>query len=293
MLLSAFIGALNGAVAKILSVSMDPIEIVFYRNLLGVMIILYSLKKIPVSIDTSKLHLLFLRGVFGSLAMLQFFYTNGKINYARISQELENNNLLKLSLGSTQNIDVTFNVNGNMKKSIKNLNDILKVLGHQYFITKDATVVDDTFKWTIKMKTASAISPLRLSQELQGINCNILDIKREGDYKWSYSIDMSNASVYKAENLVDNNRLSLKKPLKPYIVRVQNISRISIDSNAGNTWYPSVIFYDNDFNIIEIHEDESLQKSLRISVPKNTKYIKIDDLYTLANLKRGINITKD
>ena len=95
------------------------------------------------------------------------------------------------------------------------------------------------------------------------------------------------------ENLVDNNRLSLKKPLKPYIVRVQNISRISIDSNAGNTWYPSVIFYDNDFNIIEIHEDESLQKSLRISVPKNTKYIKIDDLYTLANLKRGINITKD
>ena len=143
------------------------------------------------------------------------------------------------------------------------------------------------------MKTASAISPLRLSQELQGINCNILDIKREGDYKWSYSIDMSNASVYKAENLVDNNRLSLKKPLKPYIVRVQNISRISIDSNAGNTWYPSVIFYDNDFNIIEIHEDESLQKSLRISVPKNTKYIKIDDLYTLANLKRGINITKD
>ena len=221
------------------------------------------------------------------------FYTNGKINYARISQELENNNLLKLSLGSTQNIDVTFNVNGNMKKSIKNLNDILKVLGHQYFITKDATVVDDTFKWTIKMKTASAISPLRLSQELQGVNCNILDIKREGDYKWSYSIDMSNASVYKAENLVDNNRLSLKKPLKPYIVRVQNISRISIDSNAGNTWYPSVIFYDNDFNIIEIHEDESLQKSLRISVPKNTKYIKIDDLYTLANLKRGINITKD
>ena len=79
MLLSAFIGALNGAVAKILSVSMDPIEIVFYRNLLGVMIILYSLKKIPVSIDTSKLHLLFLRGVFGSLAMLLFFYTIAKI----------------------------------------------------------------------------------------------------------------------------------------------------------------------------------------------------------------------
>lgn len=75
MLLSALIGALNGAVAKLLSQSMDPLEIVFYRNLLGVLIILYSLKKVNVSIDTSKLHLLFLRGVFGALAMVLFFYT--------------------------------------------------------------------------------------------------------------------------------------------------------------------------------------------------------------------------
>ena len=75
MLLSALIAALSGAVAKVLSETMDPIEIVFYRNLLGVMIILYSFKKVSVSIDSSKLHLLFLRGLFGTLAMLLFFYT--------------------------------------------------------------------------------------------------------------------------------------------------------------------------------------------------------------------------
>ncbi|WP_041654722.1 DMT family transporter [Arcobacter sp. L] len=75
MLLSALIGALNGAVAKYLSQSMDAIEIVFYRNLIGVLIVLYSFKKFSVSIDTSKLHLLFLRGVFGALAMVLFFYT--------------------------------------------------------------------------------------------------------------------------------------------------------------------------------------------------------------------------
>ena len=82
MLLSAFFGALNGAVAKVLSESMDPIEIVFYRNLLGVLIILYSLKKIPVSINISKLHLLFLRGLFGTIAMLFFFYTIATIPLA-------------------------------------------------------------------------------------------------------------------------------------------------------------------------------------------------------------------
>jgi drug/metabolite transporter (DMT)-like permease len=75
MLLSALISALNGAVAKILSESMDPIEVVFYRNLIGVIIILFSLKKFSVSVDMTKLHLLLLRGLFGTLAMLLFFYT--------------------------------------------------------------------------------------------------------------------------------------------------------------------------------------------------------------------------
>ena len=221
------------------------------------------------------------------------FYSNGKLNYTRISQELENNSLLKLNLDSTQNIDVTFNINGNTKKSIKNLTDILKALGHQYFITKEEIVVDNTFKWTIKMKTAAAINPLRLSKELQAINCNILDIKREGNYKWNYSIDMSSSTIYKAEDLIGNNRLTLKKPLKPYMIKVQNSSKINIDSNTGNSWYPSVVFYDDDFKVIEILEKDSLHKSLRLNVPNNTKYIKIDDLYSLANLKQGINITKE
>lgn len=82
MLLSAMIAALSGAVAKVLSDTMDPIEIVFYRNLLGVMIILYSFKKVSASFDKSKLHLLFLRGLFGTIAMLMFFYTIATIPLA-------------------------------------------------------------------------------------------------------------------------------------------------------------------------------------------------------------------
>ena len=79
MLASTFIGAINGAITKFLSQSMDPFEIVFYRNFIGILIILYSFKKISTSINTSKLHLLFLRGLLGSLAMLLFFYTIAKI----------------------------------------------------------------------------------------------------------------------------------------------------------------------------------------------------------------------
>lgn len=221
------------------------------------------------------------------------FYTNNQIDYTKIIQELSNNGVLKLNLPSTQNISITFNVNKYPKKSSKNLGDILRALGQHNFIVQEEIVVNNNLKWTIQVKTAAAISPLRLSQELQSINCRIVDIKREGDYNWNYSIDTSDSSVYRAEDLINNKDLSLKKPLKPYMIKVSNAKVITIKSSSGNIWYPNVVFYDEALNIIGIYEENSLHKSLRLEVPNNTKYIKIDDLYTLANMKQGINITKE
>ncbi len=221
------------------------------------------------------------------------FYTNNQIDYTKIIQELSNNGVLKLNLPSTQNISITFNVNKYPKKSSKNLGDILRALGQHNFIVQEEIVVNNNLKWTIQVKTAAAISPLRLSQELQSINCRIVDIKREGDYNWNYSIDTSDSSVYRAEDLINNKELSLKKPLKPYMIKVSNAKVITIKSLSGNIWYPNVVFYDEALNIIGIYEENSLHKSLRLEVPNNTKYIKIDDLYTLANMKQGINITKE
>ncbi len=221
------------------------------------------------------------------------FYTNNQIDYTKIIQELSNNGVLKLNLPSTQNISITFNVNKYPKKSSKNLGDILRALGQHNFIVQEEIVVNNNLKWTIQVKTAAAISPLRLSQELQSINCRIVDIKREGDYNWNYSIDTSDSSVYRAEDLINNKDLSLKKPLKPYMIKVSNAKVITIKSSSGNIWYPNVVFYDEALNIIGIYEENSLHKSFRLEVPNNTKYIKIDDLYTLANMKQGINITKE
>jgi len=75
MLLSALISALNGAVAKILSEDFTALEIVFYRNLLGMTMVLYTLKHTAPILKGGKFHLLFLRGVFGASAMVVFFYT--------------------------------------------------------------------------------------------------------------------------------------------------------------------------------------------------------------------------
>ena len=75
MLLGALISALNGAVSKILADDMSAMEIVFFRNLIGVALILYALKVTPPTLKGGKWYLLITRGLFGFSAMILFFYT--------------------------------------------------------------------------------------------------------------------------------------------------------------------------------------------------------------------------
>ncbi|NOR58312.1 MAG: EamA family transporter [Sulfurimonas sp.] len=75
MLLSALVAAINGALAKVLTDDLSAMELVFFRNFLGVFIILYTLKHTPPTLSGGKIHLLFMRGLFGFSAMILFFYT--------------------------------------------------------------------------------------------------------------------------------------------------------------------------------------------------------------------------
>jgi len=75
MLIGALISALNGAIAKLLSEDISAMEIVFFRNLIGVAIIIYALKHTPPQLNGGKFHMLLTRGFFGFIAMILFFYT--------------------------------------------------------------------------------------------------------------------------------------------------------------------------------------------------------------------------
>ncbi|WP_226962153.1 DMT family transporter [Sulfurimonas marina] len=75
MLLSALISALNGALTKILADDMSALEIVFFRNMIGIFLILYALRHTPPKLSGGSFHLLLTRGLFGFLAMILFFYT--------------------------------------------------------------------------------------------------------------------------------------------------------------------------------------------------------------------------
>lgn len=71
MLLASFIFAIMGAFAKLASEHMSSLEVVFFRNVFGVVFIGYALYKTPMTSKGGKPFLLFFRGLMGFLALLE------------------------------------------------------------------------------------------------------------------------------------------------------------------------------------------------------------------------------
>ena len=82
MFFASFCFAIMGAMAKELSLYMDSLEVVFFRNIIGVLLIGITLFKIPVSQVGGKPFLLFFRGLMGFMALIAFFYNIAHISLA-------------------------------------------------------------------------------------------------------------------------------------------------------------------------------------------------------------------
>lgn len=82
MLFASFCFAIMGAMAKELSLYMDSLEVVFFRNLIGVILVLVSFLKVPIKQKGGKPFLLLFRGFMGFVALVAFFYNIAHISLA-------------------------------------------------------------------------------------------------------------------------------------------------------------------------------------------------------------------
>ncbi len=74
MLLSSLLFGVMGAFAKLCSEHMSSLEVVFFRNLFGVVLVGVTLLKHPLVQQGGRPLLLFFRGFMGFMALLAFFY---------------------------------------------------------------------------------------------------------------------------------------------------------------------------------------------------------------------------
>ena len=74
MLLASLSFAFMGGFAKVVSQSLPPVEVTFFRNIFGVVLVGLSILKVPLKQTGGKFLLLLFRGSMGFAALLAYFY---------------------------------------------------------------------------------------------------------------------------------------------------------------------------------------------------------------------------
>ena len=82
MLIASFLFAFTGGFAKELSKYMSSVEVVFFRNIAGVLIITYAIYRTPIQQKGGRIFLLIGRGLVGFAALLMYFYNIANIPLA-------------------------------------------------------------------------------------------------------------------------------------------------------------------------------------------------------------------
>lgn len=82
MVIAAFCFSVSGACTRVLGKEISSVELVFFRNCIGVMFIFYSVNKRPLVQVGGKPMLLIFRGITGTLALYTFFYSITRIGLA-------------------------------------------------------------------------------------------------------------------------------------------------------------------------------------------------------------------
>ena len=220
----------------------------------------------------------------------QKFYIGSKVDIHKVLSTLKDNNLLHLDFKRSRELHLSFATEQNSPLIfIKMVQNTLNTLGYNTPSTEKVMRDYSGFMWKVILKTSSAVDPLLLANELIKQGCYISKMKRYSKVNWRYNINISDIDIVKKDTEF-NKKFYLKKPLNPYWIDVENAKTVVISSSRANSWHPYIVFYDRDLKVLDTISKELKSYNERLSIPTDTKYVKISDIYTLENLKRGLSI---
>lgn len=218
------------------------------------------------------------------------FIYDDKIDSVKVITTLKENGLLQLFFKKPKKLTITFSANGNALFFTKIMNDSLRSMGYYRFITNYSQIDSTQFIWSISMESEYVTDPILLRDALKKHGCEIVDIKRESEVDWFYSIDMSQAHL-KSQEIQAQELLKLRRAQnREWWLKVDKVKRLKITSLAGNSWFPNLSFFSEKMRLLKVYRRDKKTWQISVKLPRESCYIKIGDIYTLKNLKNGIEI---
>lgn len=215
------------------------------------------------------------------------YYDSSRVDVIKVIGTLKENGLLKLFFQKPQEITLNFKTNGSPLFFVKLMENSLRNIGYYRYVTTASKRDDSEFLWSIKLTSEYATDPLVLNTELEKSGCKIIDVSRQSATEWSYVIDMHKGYL-NLKKLTPDSKIVLKRSLYAHWLNVENVKTLHIQSSKKNTWYPHIAYYDTSMHLLKVIKSNEKSFNMTLTFPKECKYIKISDLYTLKNLKDGL-----
>jgi hypothetical protein len=200
---------------------------------------------------------------------------------------LKENGLIELFFDKPKIIHPKFIfINNNPIFNTKTLYNSLNNLGYYYFYPVKIQK-DGNYSITLELQSTHHIDPVNLINEMKTSGCNIIDISyNNSDYE--YKIDCKNEKINAP--LIPDKLKAFLNVKGEYYFDTNGTKAAIISTSKYDNWHPYIVFYDKNLNIVNLIAKKNRQKSIKINIPQECKYIKIRDNYTKENIKRGIFI---
>jgi hypothetical protein len=215
------------------------------------------------------------------------YYIKDRVDVVKIVQTLKDNGLLKLFFKSPQEFTLTFTTNGSPIFFVRIMDDVLSSIGYFRYVTSGAHLNESEFSWKINLASEYMTDPLILQKALKKSGCEIIDISRKNAKEWNYVIDISGGEL-NVPSLQEGKEVQLRRSLYAHWFNVSQIRGLHVHSSRRNHWYPYISYYDASLHLVKLLKRDKVYKYISLAIPKNAKYMKISDLYTLKNLRDGL-----
>lgn len=237
-------------------------------------------------------------GDSGKKAQLELLFSrqnytdsSGNLDIDKITRVLKTNSLLNLTLGSPQSLRLNFKAKADSVLFFKIINDALNDAGYVYFIPTDLLLEESQIDYTIQVESQYILDPGTFYLLLKANSVYIEDVKRVGNYDYEYSLNFDRARLRTNVDVDLNVPMSLEKPLKDYILSLKNAFSLVIEANSADSWFPKILFLDENLNLIKGIKSELKNNRLSEPIPNGAIYAIISDMYSLDNIRRGLRIT--
>jgi hypothetical protein len=221
--------------------------------------------------------------------LIDKIFPKNDYNITEIVKKLKNNGLIDLFFDKAKIVDTKFEFQkANPILEQKILNNTLTNLGYYYFYPTYISKSDVNYEVMLEMKSEHFIDPVALITELNSRGCKILDISRDNEI-FDYKIDCSKGFI-KEVKLLTNKNQNFVNPNGEYWIKSNNFSKVTIKTSKLDSWHPSIWFYDKEMNLIDVFRKNVVINLIYLDIPPACEYIKITDIYSPENFKRGIII---